>query len=213
MRDQKGFDEWAGQYDGFVASSERDNTYPFAGYSEVQNRIYRKICRYPEHSRVLDIGFGTAVLTSKLYQHGYQITGIDFSEKMAETAKKKMPEATLFVHDFSRGLPQEIGDREFDCILSTYALHHLNDSQKEVFITELLRILAPDGALYIGDVAFTDHSAMERCRRLFSDRWDAEEFYFTADTLRVPPGASVTFEPVSVCAGIFEIQKNRSAVQ
>ncbi|WP_306817595.1 class I SAM-dependent methyltransferase [Acetatifactor muris] len=40
---------------------------------------------------VLDMGFGTGTLTSRLYQQGCHIWGQDFSQKMVEVAREKMP--------------------------------------------------------------------------------------------------------------------------
>jgi ubiquinone/menaquinone biosynthesis C-methylase UbiE len=40
----------------------------------------------------LDIGFGTGVLTKKLYDAGYEIYGVDFSDKMLEIAKYRLLE-------------------------------------------------------------------------------------------------------------------------
>lgn len=44
---------------------------------------------------VLDIGFGTGTLTQKLYEHGCTVYGQDFSQRMIELAKVKMPKASL----------------------------------------------------------------------------------------------------------------------
>jgi len=50
---------------------------------------------------LLDIGFGTGVLTKKINDDGYDITGMDFSQRMIEIAKEKMPKAELIKHDFT----------------------------------------------------------------------------------------------------------------
>ena len=104
MLDSRGFDLWADGYDRSVDISDEDNTYPFAGYKKVLAGIYDAI-RKGKGKRVLDIGFGTGILAGKLYENGYDITGIDFSERMIQIAKEKMPSARLIQHDFSKGLP------------------------------------------------------------------------------------------------------------
>ena len=83
MLDNKGFDLWAHGYDKSVQLSEENNEYPFAGYKDVLNTIYNLVHR-KENAKVLDIGFGTGILTKKLYNDGYEIFGIDFSERMIE---------------------------------------------------------------------------------------------------------------------------------
>lgn len=61
-------------YDETVEISDRENTYPFAGYKEVLNGIFQAIMEKPNAS-VLDIGFGTDTLTKKLYAHGCSVYG------------------------------------------------------------------------------------------------------------------------------------------
>ena len=43
MRDSEGFDLWADKYDEHVRESEREGEYPFAGYGEVHERIFRRV--------------------------------------------------------------------------------------------------------------------------------------------------------------------------
>lgn len=81
MLNNQGFDLWADSYDETVQISEENNQYPFAGYKQILNIIFNEVMQ-KKKSKVLDIGFGTAVLTSKLYEKGHQIDGIDFSSKM-----------------------------------------------------------------------------------------------------------------------------------
>ena len=106
MLDSKGFDLWADGYDKSVRLSEEENTYPFAGYNRVLGSIYNTI-RSGEGTRVLDVGFGTGILAKRLYDEGYSITGIDFSERMIAAAREKMPEARLIRHDFSGFLKRQ----------------------------------------------------------------------------------------------------------
>ena len=65
MLDNKGFDLWADGYDRSVAISDESDTYPFAGYKRLLNRIYNIVLQ-KERPAVLDLGFGTAVLTARL---------------------------------------------------------------------------------------------------------------------------------------------------
>lgn len=205
MLNSKGFDLWADGYDRAVGLSDEENTYPFAGYKNVLGAIYAAVlgrgCR-----RVLDIGFGTGVLTARLYAAGSTVTGIDFSRRMIEIAREKMPEAVLFEHDFSTGLPAELRNAEFDAVVCTYAIHHLTDEQKVDFIRELQAHLSPDGAIYIGDIAFTDREALSACRLACGDEWDEDEIYIAADELqKIFPTAQ--FEKFSHCAGVMTIEK------
>lgn len=43
MMNNNGFDQWASSYDQTVDTSDKNNTYPFAGYNKVLNSIYQEI--------------------------------------------------------------------------------------------------------------------------------------------------------------------------
>lgn len=206
MLDSKGFDLWAGGYDKSVNLSEESDEYPFAGYKNVLNYIYNQV-REKNDSRVLDIGFGTGVLTTELYNTGCSITGIDFSNKMIDIAKKKMPYAKLINCDFSKGLPDEIKNNHFDYIISTYAIHHLLDEEKIIFIKSLLPLLNEKGKILIGDVSFDTRNDLEKCKEKYNEHWDKDEFYFVAeeiqDNLRIEYYCKYT--KISLCAGILTI--------
>ena len=95
MLDKKEFDLWADGYDKTVGISDEENTYPFAGYQKVLGFIFQTIMK-TENAIVLDIGFGTGTLTTKLYEQGCSIYGQDFSSRMIELASEKMPNAHLY---------------------------------------------------------------------------------------------------------------------
>lgn len=102
MLNEQGFDLWADGYDRSVGLSDEGNTYPFAGYKRVLNAIYNAVLANGCQT-VLDIGFGTGTLTQKLYEHGCTVYGQDFSQRMIELAKVKMPKAELIRAILQRG--------------------------------------------------------------------------------------------------------------
>ena len=204
MLDHKGFDLWADGYDRSVGLSDEDNTYPFAGYKKVLASIYDDI-RAGQGKRVLDIGFGTGVLACRLYENGYDMTGIDFSGRMIEIAQEKMPSARLIQHDFSNGLPAALQDQKFDAIVCTYAIHDLDDTAKITFLKELQTHLNPKGRIFLGDVAFETRTELEACRAQCGDEWDDEEFYVVAEEIKREI-MGVHFEKKSHCAGVMTIE-------
>lgn len=208
MLNHHGFDLWSGHYDAGVKQADDNNEYPFAGYTALMNSLYATIMAQPSQ-KVLDIGFGTGLLASKLYDHGHRITGIDFSPEMIAIAREKMPAATLLQWDFTKGLPPYLEGQAFADIVSTYALHHLTDEQKVPFILSLLPLLNPNGTLFIGDVAFLTREELLSCQRAWGDLWDEEEHYFVFSELEEPlaPLCSLAFHPFSFCAGVIEIKK------
>ena len=205
MLDQKGFDLWAEGYDRSVELSDEEARFPFAGYKALLNEIYNRVLAGP-HRTVLDIGFGTAFLTSRLYQAGAQIFGQDFSAEMVRLAREKMPEAQLYQGDFARGLRAELKENRYDAAIATYSLHHLDDGQKVRFIRELLPLLNEGGRIYIGDVAFRTRAELAACREAEGVKWDPDEIYFVFEELKKDIPA-LTFEPFSYCAGLLTLPK------
>ena len=205
MLNGKEFDLWADGYDKAVGISDEESTYPFAGYKKVLGFIFKTIME-TANAVVLDIGFGTGTLTTKLYEQGCSIYGQDFSTRMIALASEKMPYAHLYQGDFSKGLVKPLRDRRYDYIVATYSLHHLTDTQKRVFLSELRDHLKENGKIIIGDVAFETRKDLERCRLAAGDAWDDEEIYFVAEELRKDfPGLS--FTRISDCAGVLMLDR------
>ena len=205
MLNEQGFDLWADGFDVSVQSSEEANAYPFAGYKDVLNAVYRTV-HTKGVARVLDIGFGTGVLTQRLYDESYEIYGVDFSSRMIEIAQAKMPCAHLYQYDFSEGLPPALDGLQFDFIISTYALHHLSDPQKVTFLELLRDHLAKDGRILIGDVAFESRNLLEACQRQAGEGWDSDEIYIVHDELAsYYPDGDLCFQAFSHCAGVIEL--------
>ena len=205
MLNYKGFDLWADDYDKSVGLSDENGTYPFAGYKAVLNEIYNRVLSCSKKA-VLDIGFGTGTLTTKLYERGFCIFGQDFSERMIELAQEKMPKARLYQGDFSQGLADDLKQNKYDTIIATYSLHHLSDSKKVSFIEDLLPLLNEGGCIYIGDVAFGTRSELEQCRVQAGDEWDEDEIYFVFDELE-KSFPKMKFEQISYCAGLLSLEK------
>lgn len=203
MLNDSGFDLWSKDYDKTVQLSEESNEYPFAGYKKVLNTVYREIMENGGKA-VLDIGFGTGILSKKLYDEGVEIYGIDFSSEMVSTAKKKMPEAKLYQHNFVKGLPKELNDTKFDFIVLTYSIHHLTNEEKVDFLKLLKEHLNPKGKILIGDISFETKEDMENCQKQAGDEWDDEEIYIVKEDLQ-RDFPNLEFKKISFCGAVIII--------
>ena len=205
MLNNQGFDLWAEGYDESVTVSDKEDTYPFAGYRKILGWIYKIIMEKPNPA-VLDIGFGTGTLTEILYKNGCRIFGQDFSSKMIELASSKMPDAHLYLGDFTQGLAEPLKRQAYDFIVATYSIHHLRDDQKTIFLKELLDHLKDDGRILIGDVAFRTREELNQCRKECGEVWDDDEIYCVADELRaVFP--NLCFKKITFCSGILMLPR------
>ncbi len=203
MLDSKGFDLWADGYDKDVGLSEEENSYPFAGYKAVLNAIYNRVLTAGA-KKVLDIGFGTGTLTTRLYDAGCAIYGQDFSSEMLALAQAKMPRAELFLGDLTQGIVAPLQEERYDAILATYSLHHLEVEQKVTLLQSLLALLNEGGTIYIGDVAFATAEEQKACQREAGEAWDPDEFYWVHEELKEALPC-LTFEKFSHCAGLLTL--------
>ena len=206
MLDNKGFDIWSEKYDSSIAKNS--DGYPFEGYYEVLNFVYDNIDNKTS-SNILDIGVGTGLLSNRLYDDGAQICGIDFSQGMIEQAKKKMPNAHFILQDLNNGIPSELENKKFDYIVSSYAIHHIEDDKKIDLLQNLKGHLNSNGKIIIADVAFKTADSLEECKKQYIRRWDDEEFYFVygkiSDSLE-QVFCAVSYTQVSSCAGVLILE-------
>jgi len=204
MMNSKGFDNWAGKYDESIVKSKG---YPFEGYYNVLAHVHNLV-ETNSTTKILDIGIGTGQLTYELYKKGGQIYGIDFSEKMLELAGGRMTEAKFYKFDFNDGIPEELKDIKFDYIISSYAIHHIDDKQKVDFIKELYSILKDKGIIILADVAFRTRDELKNCKDTAGRAWDDEEIYMVIDEIEPElnkEGLIIDYVQISPCAGVLKI--------
>lgn len=97
--------------------------------------------------RVLDLGCGDGHLLHLVLNHCQDATGIglDLSTEMIDQAKRRFlhDQRVSFVqHNMDAGLPA-LGD--FDCIVSSFAIHHCSDDQKQELYAQIYSMLQPGG--------------------------------------------------------------------
>jgi tRNA (cmo5U34)-methyltransferase len=97
--------------------------------------------------RILDLGTGDGRLLGLLRRDRPESSGIglDISAPMLEAAGKRFAgeeEVELIVHDLVSTLP-ELGP--FDAIVSSFAIHHLEDERKRSLYGEVFERLEPGG--------------------------------------------------------------------
>lgn len=125
---------------------------------------------------------------------------------MIEISKAKMPNAQLVKFDFTKGLPIQFMNKKFDFIVSTYALHHMQDNEKVDFLNSLRNNLTEDGLILIGDISFTKSKDRMKCQKDFASMWDENEYYFVYDEiLHGFEYKKIEYQQISACAGILKL--------
>ena len=122
--------------------------------------------------RVLEIGSGTGTLSirAKRSRPGADVIGIDPDPLALARAQRKLHGqcGIRFDHGYAQKLPYR--DGEFDRVLSSLMLHHLDSDAKAAAAAEVFRVLRPGGRLHLVDVDadVTEHDG--RIARFFARR-------------------------------------------
>jgi ubiquinone/menaquinone biosynthesis C-methylase UbiE len=121
------------------------------------NKVYNTLIAQAELSdgmRVLEIGCGTGNLTTraKRAHRGTELIGFDPDPKALARAQRKARGMTGI--RFERGYAQQLpfANDQFDRVLSSMMLHHLDDGVKAAAAAEVHRVLRPGGRLHIVDI-------------------------------------------------------------
>lgn len=104
--------------------------------------------------RVLEIGCGTGNVTTRVKraEPRADVIGSDPDPRALARAQRKARGMTGI--RFERAYAQELpfADSEFDRVLSSMMLHHLDDDVKAATAAEIHRVLRPGGELHILDI-------------------------------------------------------------
>ena len=121
-------------------------------FQQERNDVLMSLAPERAEAVALDLGCGTGVMLDKLAARFDKVVGLDISQEMLEgfdfshlAEGKQVHLARADMHD----LP--LGENLFDVIICRSALHHMDDEGK--VLTEIARILKPDGVLVLGEPA------------------------------------------------------------
>ncbi|MBU7586152.1 MAG: methyltransferase domain-containing protein [Nostoc sp. TH1S01] len=110
--------------------------------------IVLEMCEPLNQLQVLDLGCGEGYCTRELSRRGAaQVYGIDVSQKMIEAARLQELENPVGIK-YEVGCAtnlQQFGDEEFDLVVAVFLFNYLTIAQTQECMTEIARILRPDG--------------------------------------------------------------------
>ena len=105
---------------------------------------------------LLDIGMGTGTFTVLCAKKGAKVTGIDYSEKMLEVAKKKielegLTESLQIIKMPVIELDEKFSDKSFDKITTILSFSEFYRDEQDFCLQQLNRILKDDGEFILVD--------------------------------------------------------------
>ncbi|MCK4940896.1 methyltransferase domain-containing protein [candidate division WOR-3 bacterium] len=153
--ENKTFNRWAKTYDADIRKAEAHGNWMYKNYTALLKKVVEIIEKKCPNKgiKLIDIGAGTGNLTQLFQLNGYQITGIEPSDKMISQFKAKLPSVKIRKGNFC-DIP--LPDNSIDAIVSTYAWHHLTPREKEQSIPEMSRVLKENSSIVIADLMFSD---------------------------------------------------------
>jgi putative AdoMet-dependent methyltransferase len=177
-------DPWAAGYDVNVRNEDDPIR---TGYAGVLAWTVARAEIEPQHV-VVDLGVGSGN-TSALIPAARQLIGVDISAKMMALAQPKLAylaDVRFVQSDLLEFFEQP---RRFDRLISTYALHHLTEPEKEQLFQLVWRDLLPGGRTVFGDLMFADAAARAAIEAHYRAAGDAamvetfaEEFFWLVDS-------------------------------
>jgi demethylmenaquinone methyltransferase/2-methoxy-6-polyprenyl-1,4-benzoquinol methylase len=136
--------------------------------------------------RVLDACCGTGDLAIEALRHGGDVTGLDFSERMLERARRKSAEVEWVQGDV---LALPFADASFDAVTVGFGVRNVDDL--EAGLLELRRVLRAGGRLGVLEIT-SPRGLFAPFYRVWFDR------VIPALGRVIPGGSAYTYLPASV---------------
>lgn len=109
------------------------------------------------HLRILDLGCGDASMALPLMPAAgiANYLGCDLSQPALDIARQKLNSRHIpnqLICDDMLRVASEQADNSIDLVISSYAIHHLNEPQKKQIIRDIARMLTPEGRFVLVDI-------------------------------------------------------------
>ncbi|MBM7096017.1 class I SAM-dependent methyltransferase [Bacillus sp. H-16] len=166
------FDRWAESYDETVHGVDEEYKEVFSNYDVILQAVANA-----SGGTVVEFGVGTGNLTSVLKAKSLRVTGVEPSGKMRLIAMEKHPDVPIIEGDFLDYTSIEGG---VDTFVSTYAFHHLTDTEKKTAAKRYFESLNCGGKVVFADTMFIDDTAKQRMIK----QAEKQEFFNLAQDLR-----------------------------
>ena len=140
-----GYDRMSDQYELWAAGIEGDP----------RDRMIAEVTRrLPLGGRLLDLGCGSGVPSTRVLAEQFDVVGVDFSTAQVARARVNVPTAEFMVADLT---DVEFPDASFDAVTAFYALNHVPREQHAIVYSRVARWLVP-GGLFLASMGLADEA-------------------------------------------------------
>jgi putative AdoMet-dependent methyltransferase len=154
--DRWGFDQLAEQFDRSRPDHESPIGWIASGAEYEQALAFTVQWLAPKQGEAgLDIGAGTGNLAGRLLQSGAEVSAVEQSRQMLARCRGKYPALQAKLGNLM-ALP--FFDSQFHFIGTSFAFHHVSESQQLLGLEEMHRVLKPEGRIVITGLMF-EHAA------------------------------------------------------
>ncbi len=198
-------DETASRFDD--QSTDYDETRPERTVATADRVVERALADADGSETALDIGTGTGAVALGLAGAVGRVYAVDISDGMLNRARAKADERGVETVTFSHGMFRDPGGNldlpgTVDLVVSNFAMHHLNDGEKDDAVERIRDLLADGGRFVLGDVVVFE--AANRSVEYYDPEVDdPATVEYLVDTLE-SHGFTVETEQVGPMAGVVE---------
>jgi SAM-dependent methyltransferase len=162
---ESGYDALGEHYEEWAARVEGD---PRDRYLEDLSRCL------PDRARVLDLGCGSGIPSTKWLAERFDVVGVDVSASQLDRARRNVPEATFVQGDLAR---VTFPPASFAAVTAFYAISHVPREEHAALFGEAFTWLEPGGLFLatLGAGDGPDWTGDWLGVPMFFSSWDADE--------------------------------------
>jgi ubiquinone/menaquinone biosynthesis C-methylase UbiE len=140
--------------------------------------VFRQLVKRRKGGKVLDIGFGTGYLLSKLARTGFEPFGLDISGENVKRRQRELGKKICLKEGSITHIP--FGDNFFDSVVALEIIEHLNNADLRKALKEVHRVLSTGGIFIVTTPNEQDLTKTQimcpHCFKIFSADWHKQSF-------------------------------------
>ncbi|UCD95458.1 MAG: methyltransferase domain-containing protein [Candidatus Zixiibacteriota bacterium] len=142
-----------------------------------------------KNTRIADFGCGPGLYSTRLAEKGAEVTGIDFSERSIDYARKAAEEKQLNIDYIHQDYLEFKSDRKFDLITMIYCdLCPLSPWQRKVMLGKFRDLLDDEGFVVLDVCSLNTFNQKNETatygRKLLDGFWSSEDYYGFLNTFK-----------------------------